>query len=52
MPASVPLKLNDAEPLALGFGGLLSIVVSGGGKLLTVCGTPAEVLPMKLPSPT
>ena len=29
MPASVPLKLNDAEPLALGFDGLVSIVVLG-----------------------
>ena len=29
VPASVPLKVNDAELVALGFDGLLSIVVSG-----------------------
>ena len=29
VPVSVPLKLNDAEPLALGSSGLSSIVVSG-----------------------
>ena len=51
VPASVPLKLNDAEPLALGFGGLLAIVVSGG-EPSTVCATPAEVLSLKLASPT
>ena len=51
VPTSVPLKLNDAEPLVLGSDGWLSIVVSGG-TASTVCASPADVLSLKLASPT
>jgi hypothetical protein len=47
---SVPLKLNDAELLAVGLDGLASIVVFGGS-VSTVCGAPGEVLSLKLASP-
>jgi hypothetical protein len=47
---SVPLKLNEADSLAVGFDGLASIVVFGA-TVSTVCDRPVEVLSLKFGSP-